>query len=74
MDKDFIKFLVSLLIILGLIMTGLIKMIICIDKKTCEAKANSLGYQCNYDVWQGCLLIKPDGRRVLLEQLRDIDY
>ena len=37
----------------------------------CHAKADALGYACNYKPIQGCVLIKPDGKRVLLQQLRD---
>lgn len=39
----------------------------------CYSKAKALEYQCDYKPFQGCLLIKPDGKRVLLEQLRDFD-
>lgn len=42
------------------------------SKIACETKAQALGYQCNYKLFQGCLLTKPDGKKVLLEQLRDM--
>ena len=40
-------------------------------KATCSAKANALDYNYNFKVFQGCLLIREDGSKVLLEQLRD---
>lgn len=39
----------------------------------CHSKANALGYKCTYGVFQGCVFEKPDGKKVLLEQLRDFD-
>ena len=43
------------------------------NKITCESKASALGYKYEYGFWHGCVLEKPDGKRVLLEQLRDFD-
>ena len=40
-------------------------------KESCSAKATALGYNYSYKWFQGCLLIRKDGSRVLLEQLRD---
>ena len=40
-------------------------------KATCSAKAQALGYEHDYKFYQGCLLTKPDGQKVLLEQIRD---
>ena len=37
----------------------------------CHAKASALGYSASYAPFQGCVLIKKDGTKVLLEQLRD---
>ena len=42
-------------------------------KAECSAKANALGYSHNYKWFQGCLLIREDGSKVLLEQLRDFN-
>ena len=43
-----------------------------VDKKCCYAKAQALGYKCEYDYWAGCVIEMPDGKKVLLEQLRDV--
>lgn len=42
------------------------------DKYSCKRTANTLGYSCEYSVWTGCILVKPDGSKMLLEQLREI--
>lgn len=69
MGKDDVIVFVSIVIILllsfALIYFG--------ANSTCGAKANALGYKHNFKIFQGCLLIKPDGQKVLLEQLRDFN-
>lgn len=40
---------------------------------TCHSKAAALGYKCSYGLFSGCVLEKADGKKVLLEQLRDFD-
>lgn len=42
------------------------------DKASCSATANALGYTSHYTLLTGCIIEKPDGRRVLLEQIRDV--
>lgn len=44
-----------------------------LDSKECKAKAKVIGYKCEYSFWAGCVLEKPNGKRVLLEQLRGIE-
>ena len=44
-----------------------------VDKTECSIKARALGYSCSYGFFQGCVLIKPDGKRILLEQLREFN-
>ena len=43
------------------------------DKYSCERTASELGYKCQYSIWTDCLVIKDDGSKVLLKQLRDFD-
>lgn len=43
------------------------------SKKACQAKAQALNYSYDYKYFQGCVLIKPNGKKVLLEQLRDFN-
>ena len=38
--------------------------------KECEAKADVLSYKFNYGFFQGCVLEKPNGDKILLEKLR----
>ena len=40
---------------------------------SCNAKASALGYKCEYNLFSGCVLTKPNGKKVLLEQLRDFE-
>lgn len=47
--------------------------IYCIDRYSCKKIANTLGYACEYSIWTDCVLIKPDGKKVLLKQLRDFE-
>ena len=68
LDND-LKFLLIVVMGFGLMFGGLF----ITSKIRCESKAKALGYSCDYKLYQGCLLIKPDGKRVLLEQLRDFD-
>jgi len=68
MDELFLN-LLAVVIVFGLIFGG----VFITSKIECESKAEALGYSCDYKFFQGCLLIKPDGKRVLLEQLRDFD-
>ena len=44
-----------------------------IRQKSYTVKAHASGYRCDYALFQGCVLIKPDGKRILLQQLRGID-
>lgn len=44
-----------------------------VSKAVCTSKANALGYLSDYKIFQGCVLEKPNGKKVLLEQLRDFE-
>lgn len=41
------------------------------DYLECSAAAKILEYQSEYNPFIGCVLIKPNGKKVLLKQLRD---
>lgn len=43
---------------------------IAIEQKSCEAKARALNYNYEWGIWQGCVLEKPNGDKILLEKLR----
>lgn len=40
---------------------------------SCNVKASALGYKCEYNLFSGCVLTKSNGKKVLLEQLRDFE-
>ena len=69
MGKDDVIVLVSVVVIFFLSYA----FIYFTANSTCGAKANALGYKYDFKIFQGCLLIKPDGQKVLLEQLRDFN-
>jgi len=68
MDRDLAGLLLGVIIIFSLIIFGAYQF----DKMECKAKANAIGYKCEYGILQGCVLEKPNGKTVLLQQLRDI--
>lgn len=39
----------------------------------CHKKAEALGYKCSWHFGSGCVLEKPNGKKVLLEQLREFE-
>ena len=41
------------------------------DYLQCSATAKTLEYQSEYHPFTGCVLTKPNGKKVLLKQLRD---
>ena len=42
------------------------------DKVTCQATAKALGYTPYYTILTGCVVEKPNGTRVLLDQIRNV--
>lgn len=68
MDEGLAAFLLGAIIVILLIIFGAFQF----DKMECKAKANAIGYKCEYGILQGCVLEKPNGKKVLLQQLRDI--
>lgn len=64
-----LAFAVGCILIIALVLTGCYYA----TKASCSAKATALGYSHSYKMFQGCLLIREDGSKVLLEQLRDFN-
>lgn len=54
-----------------ILITALFGLDYTVSNMKCHAKAEALGYQCDYRPMQGCVLIKPNGKKILLEQLRE---
>ena len=72
MDKEIFGIIVGVFLTV-LIMVG----IVCgiqfgIDAISCSKTTEVLGYKCQYSIWTGCVVEKPNGEKFLLEQLRDI--
>lgn len=64
---------IPIILIFGAFFTFLVLLDVQVDKKCCYAKAQALGYKCRYDYWAGCVLEKPDGKKVLLGKLRNVE-
>ena len=68
-DRDiFMSFLITAFSVLAVI-----ALVIFFESVQCHAKADALGYKCKYGPISGCILQKDNGKKVLLEQLRDFD-
>lgn len=71
MDEDLKAVLLSILLIvvIGVVMGSVLPQL------ECTSKAKALGYKCEWGIFQGCVLEKPNGSKVLLENLRynDLD-
>ena len=53
----------------------IVVMVFVLSQLECTSKAKALGYKCEWGIFQGCVLEKPNGSKVLLENLRynDLD-
>lgn len=71
MDEELKYILLSifLIIVMGVVM------IFVSSQLECTSKAKALGYKCEWGIFQCCVLEKPNGSKVLLENLRynDLD-
>ena len=43
------------------------------DSTECHETGKALNYQTEWHYWAGCVVTKPDGSKVLLKQMRDMD-
>ena len=43
------------------------------DSTRCREVGKALNYQTEWRFWSGCVVTKPDGNKVLLRQMRDVD-
>ena len=70
MDEDLKATLLFILLIVMVILGVLVS-----SQLECISKAKALGYKCEWGIFQGCVLEKPNGSKVLLENLRynDLD-
>ena len=70
MNEDLKAVLVLILLIVMVILYHSV-----LSQLKCTSKAKALGYKCEWGLFQGCVLEKPNGSKVLLENLRynDLD-
>lgn len=61
------------LILVAILLGTMFTLLFFMEKVTCTQKAKALGYKGSYGVITGCVLEKPNGKKVLLEQLRDFE-
>ena len=43
------------------------------DSTRCSETGKALNYHTEWHYWSGCVVTKPDGNKVLLRQMRDMD-
>lgn len=60
---EFLLVIIILAIVIGITYGG--------DYLECSVTAKTLEYQSEYNPFTGCVLTKPNGKKVLLKQLRD---
>lgn len=46
---------------------------VAVDKTQCKATGGALGYKTEWHFFTGCIVTKPDGNKVLLKQMRDME-
>lgn len=66
MEKEMsIGLLIIILLFCGIFFIGFKS-----EELRCTTKAKALDYKCEWGIWQGCVLEKPNGDKILLEKLR----
>ena len=73
--NDDIKFFLQIVgwIIFAVLLVSLIVggVLVNLDRISCNKTATAIGYKSEYSVWTGCVVENPDGKKMLLEQLRE---
>lgn len=49
-------------------------LVIAADTYSCKKTAEKLDYKYEYSVWTGCVLQDTNGKKFLLDQLREVKY
>lgn len=62
-NRDYLLLIIIIAIVIGISYGA--------DYLECSATAKTLEYQSEYHPFTGCVLTKPNGKKVLLKQLRD---
>lgn len=68
--KQVIEFILEILVVM-FILAFVVVLNIGTAWFQCYRAAKELGYNCTYKVMVGCVVEKPDGKKVLLRQMRN---
>lgn len=68
-----IRDIILVVLVFIVVLTGIIYLAYFMNKKSCTAICTELGYKYSYGYWQGCIVEKPNGKKIRLEQIRDFD-
>lgn len=69
---DFIESTVWLIVSILFIAVPVLTIGYFMDKISCEATARALSFTPHYSIFTGCVVEKPNGTRVLLDQIRNV--
>ena len=70
--SDFIEGVIWLIVAALIFSVPLFTISYFMDKISCEATARALSFTPHYSILTGCVVEKPNGKRVLLDQIRNI--
>lgn len=69
---DFIEDVIWLMVTALILAVPLFTIAYFMDKISCEATARALSFTPHYSIFTGCVVEKPNGARVLLDQIRNV--
>lgn len=69
---DFIEEVIWLIVTVLILAVPLFTIAYFMDKISCEATARALSFTPHYSIFTGCVVEKPNGTRVLLDQIRNV--
>lgn len=69
---DFIEDVIWLIVTALILAVPLFTIAYFMDKISCEATARALSFTPHYSIFTGCVVEKPNGARVLLDQIRNV--
>ena len=70
--SDFIEGVIWLIVAALIFSVSLFTISYFMDKISCEATARALSFTPHYSIFTGCVVEKPNGTRVLLDQIRNV--
>lgn len=70
--SDFIESVICLIVVTLILAVPLFTIAYFMDKISCEATARALSFTPHYSIFTGCVVEKPNGNRVLLDQIRNV--